>query len=144
MEILKITAMTPEQCTLHCMVGLPYSGKSTRAKELSEIGNMPIVCPDTIRVALHGKKFLPDAEPYVWAIAKTMVKALFMAGHPDVILDATNITQERRNEWLSKRWLTKFYHCATPVEICKERASKAGDTVMLEIIDKMAEQFDME
>ncbi len=40
--------------TLIGMVGLPYSGKSTAARELG----FPIVCPDAIRLALHGQRFI--------------------------------------------------------------------------------------
>src|SRR5258706_417694 len=53
--------------TLIVMVGLPWSGKSTWAREQ---GNWPIVCPDEIRFALHGQRFIAEAEPWVWTIAK--------------------------------------------------------------------------
>lgn len=119
---------------LFCMVGLPYSGKSTRAKGMS----FPIVCPDTIRIALHGHKFITEAEPHVWAIAKTMVRALFLAGHDRVILDATNTTEDRRKEWVSKDWLTEWYEVRTPADICLQRAKAAGDDHILPIIESMA------
>jgi predicted kinase len=93
-EIVKVDAITKDKVLL-CMVGLPYSGKSTSAATVGA----PIVCPDAIRAALHGHKFIPEAEPMVWAVAKTMVRALFMAGHEVVVLDATNTTRARRSEW---------------------------------------------
>ena len=83
--------------TLIAMVGLPRSGKSTWAKKAGH----PIVSPDAIRLALHGQRFISEAEPFVWAIAKAMVRALFLAGHSAVILDATNNTRKRRDEWKS-------------------------------------------
>src|SRR5882672_916000 len=58
---------------LICTVGLPRSGKSTWARSQS----FPIVCPDAIRIAIHGQRFISEAEPFVWATAKAMVRALF-------------------------------------------------------------------
>jgi predicted kinase len=135
-EVLKVDTLGKHKI-LVAMVGLPYSGKSFKAKQLAA----PIVCPDTIRVALHGKKFVPAAEPYVWAIAKTMVKALFLAGHDCVVLDATNTTVDRRAEWLSKDWETDFCCIKTPVAMCITRAVEAGDDVMVDIIESMGEKL---
>jgi predicted kinase len=72
--------------TLIMTVGLPRSGKSTWAIAQGH----PVVCPDAIRLALHGQPFIATAEPVVWATAKLMVASLFEAGHGVVILDATN------------------------------------------------------
>ena len=83
---------------LHLMVGLPRSGKTTRALELG----YPIVCPDAIRLAIHGQAFIPEAEPVVWAHAKIMARALFLAGHNDVTIDATNTTFKRREFWIEE------------------------------------------
>ena len=120
MKILKMT------------VGLPRSGKSTWAKQQ----NTPIVNPDSIRLALHGQRFLPEAEAMVWAIAKYMVKSLFLAGHNTVILDATNITISRRNEWKSKEWIRCFVEIDTSAEECLERA--INDIDIQPIIKKMS------
>jgi len=91
--------------TLILTVGLPCSGKSTWALQqtrryASPIYGSPIVCPDQIRLALHGQRFVAMAEPFVWAIARTMVISLFGAGHQKVILDACNTTRKRRDDWL--------------------------------------------
>lgn len=129
-------------------VGLPRSGKSTWAKSQ----NVPIVCPDSIRLALHGLPFVSLAEPFVWAIAKVMVRALFISGHHTVILDACNTTQKRRDEWKDGSWVTryKFVH-NLPLEEAKELCQlRCRDTVSDEYhregvmlaIDRMAEQFE--
>lgn len=120
MKVLKMT------------VGLPRSGKSTWAKQQ----NTPIVNPDSIRLALHGQRFLPEAEAMVWVMAKYMVKALFLAGHDTVILDATNITKSRRDEWKSKEWARQFIEIATSAEECLERA--VDDFDIQPIIKKMS------
>jgi len=100
-------------------VGLPRSGKSTW---VSKQNGIPIVNPDSIRLALHGQRFIAEAEGFVWAIAKTMTKSLFLAGHDKVIIDATNTTKERRNFWRSKSWDRYFVVFTTPADICFNRA----------------------
>lgn len=121
---------------LICTVGLPRSGKSTWAKRQS----WPIVNPDSIRLAIHGQRFVGDAEPFVWATAKAMVRSLFLAGHQTVVLDATNTTKKRRVEWFDDRWATFFKVIPTPKETCLERA--AGDAELVPVIERMASQFE--
>ena len=125
--------------TLIMTVGLPRSGKSTWAKTQG----LPIVNPDSIRLALHGQRFLPDAEAMVWAIAKYMVKSLFLAGHEKVILDATNTTQKRRDDWKSKTWSRQYCYISTTKEECLKRAGAEGDADIIPIIEKMAVELEV-
>ena len=119
-------------------VGLPRSGKTTSACGM----NMPIVNPDSIRLALHGQRFIEESEPMVWAMAKYMVAALFEAGHDDVVLDTTNTTVKRRDEWIDKRWVRKMVVMPATKETCIERANALDDAYILPIIEKMAAQFE--
>lgn len=118
---------------LFATVGLPRSGKTTWAQKQS----YPIVCPDAIRIALHGQRYFYAAEPFVWAQAELMVRSLFGAGHDVVILDAPNLVNERRKQWLSKEYRTTFVINPTPAEICIERARKADDDYIIPVIEKM-------
>lgn len=124
--------------TLWMTVGLPRSGKTTSARQL----NMPIVNPDSIRIALHGQRFIGDAEPMVWVMAKYMVIALFEAGHNDVVLDATNTTVNRREEWVDKRWSRVFLTMQADKDECISRAELLNDSYIIPIIEKMAAQFE--
>lgn len=124
--------------TLICTVGLPRSGKSTWAKAQEH----PIVNPDSIRLALHGQRFQSLAEPFVWATAHCMVRALFLAGHDTVILDATNTTEKRRAEWFNKDWTTIFEIIDTPAEVCIERARREEDDVIIPVIERMADAYE--
>jgi predicted kinase len=119
-------------------VGLPRSGKTTWARAQGH----PIVCPDEIRLALHGQRYAQEAEPFVWAIARLMVRALFTAGHNTVILDATNVTQKRRDEWESDLWDTVFHVIPTNEEECLARADAERDEEIKPVIRRMAEQFE--
>lgn len=98
-------------------VGLPRSGKSTWAREQGH----PIVNPDSIRLAIHGQPMIRSAELYIWAVAHTMVRALFLAGHTKVILDACNNTKKRRNEWIDDLWKREFVVMEESPEVCSDR-----------------------
>jgi predicted kinase len=116
---------------LVCMVGLPRSGKTTYALTLG----YPVVQPDAIRLAIHGHRFISLAEPLVWAIAKVMVRALFLAGHSTVVLDATNVSRKRRDEWKDASWEREFRVVDTSMDICLDRAG--DDLEMHQVIYRM-------
>ena len=122
---------------LICLVGLPRAGKSTYAAHMREKG-YPVVNPDSIRLAIHGQRFVAEAEELVWATAKIMVRSLFLAGHRAVVLDATNINRESRCQWLNKMWSRRFVHIGTPPSVCVERAIEGGYPDLVPVIEKMA------
>ncbi len=125
-----------EEWILIATVGLPRSGKST----WSRIQTWPIVNPDSVRLAIHGERFNVQAEPFVWLVVKTMIRALFLAGHQVVILDATNTTRKRRDDLRSTEWETHFKLVDTPVEICLQRA--ISDDEIIPVIKRMAAQYE--
>lgn len=132
-----------EMKTLILLCGLPRSGKSTWAKQQGH----PIVNPDSIRLAMHGQRFIAAAEPLVWGTAKYMVRALFLAGHDTVILDATNNTEKRRQEWYTEARLNDYNVALkiidTPASVCIDRAKAEGDEVIIPVIEKMAAECDL-
>lgn len=124
---------------LICTVGLPRSGKSTWARSQA----YPIVNPDSIRLAMHGQRFAERAEPFVWATAKVMARALFGAGHRVVVLDATNTIRKRRDEWRSNgEWGLFFKHIATDQSTCLQRAALERDEEIVPVINRMAAAFE--
>ena len=125
--------------TLLMLVGLPRAGKSSWAREQG----YPIVNPDSIRLALHGQSFYAPAEPMVWALAKAMVRSLFLAGHETVILDATNVNKRRRNEWQSKEWLLHLQIFTTSPRECIRRAREDGREDLVPVIERMAKEWDL-
>lgn len=129
--------------TLILTVGLPRSGKTTWALQQK----VPTVCPDAIRLAMHGRRFWGPAEKSVWAQAWTMVASLFLAGHQIVIVDATHMTQKRRDFWESPSmgdhqdwptWNVALHVIGTPAETCIARARAAGDQEIIPVIERMA------
>lgn len=131
-----------DKLILIVMMGLPRSGKSTWAFDFSRKHGVPVVNPDSIRLALHGQRFQTEAEPFVWAIAKVMVRSLFIAGHKEVIVDATNTSKSRRDFWQPTDvdpWEeTVFKHINTSKEVCMERS----DEVLKPVIERMNENFE--
>jgi len=123
---------------LYLTVGLPYSGKSTWAKRQ----NVPIVNPDSIRLALHGQRYVKEAEELVWAMAKIMVRSLFLAGHDQVIVDATNNTRKRRDVWMSSEWDIYFKVFYVTAAECIARAKAEGDDEIIPVIERMQKQHE--
>lgn len=121
-------------------VGLPRSGKTTWARTQTGV---PIVSPDAIRYALHGQRYVQLAEPFVWATAKVMVRALFGAGHDVVIVDATNATRARRDEWRDEtNWRLGFKLIPASAAECLGRAAAEGDLYIMPVIEYMAAKFE--
>lgn len=119
-------------------VGLPYSGKTTWARKQG----VPIVSPDQIRLALHGRRYEQRAEEMVWTIARVMVRALFGAGHRRVIVDATHNSEKRRKPWESEDWRLVYEVFSATREECRKRAEAVGDEEILPVIDRMAEEHE--
>lgn len=121
------------------MVGLPRSGKSTWARKQ----NHPIVCKDAIRLALHGQRFLPEAEEFVDALATYMVKSLFLAGHETVIVDECHNTEKRRKRWLNDNWQIEYKIIPTIEEECIKRALEEKDVEIIPVIQRMYQENDI-
>ncbi len=123
-----------EDKTLFITVGLPRSGKTTWAREQG----CPIVNPDSIRLALHGQRYQSLAEPFVWSIAKLMVRALFLSGHDIVIVDATNNSAKRRKFWEDPEWKLDYHILKASKDLCIERAKSINDEEIIPVIQRMA------
>jgi len=117
-------------------VGLPRSGKTTHARTLG----FPVVQPDAVRLAVHGQRFLAAAEPLVWGLVDVMVRSLFLAGHDAVVLDATNVSRKRRDQWRGRAWSREFHVLTTPADVCLDRAGE--DAEMRRVIGCMARDWE--
>ncbi len=126
---------------LVCMLGLPRSGKSTVAGTLSVELGAPVVNRDSIRLALHGQRYVASAELMVKAIAKVMVTSLF-AYHDTVIVDETNIKHSTRAFWRDGDWKTAFLELDTSKELCLARAKSMNDEQIQPVIERMAAEME--
>ena len=71
-----------------------------------------------------------------------MVRALFLAGHEWVIVDACHTTRKRRDFWLPESpedWDLYFYLLFTSREECLAQARAIDDQEIIPVIESMAE-----
>ncbi len=126
---------------LAIMCGLPRSGKTTVARDLERHGYVR-VCPDDIRLALHGQPFLPQAEPLVWAVAEFMARALLTGGRP-VVIDACNVTAERRAPWVR---MARDFGVTLDIFLVEASAEtciwREGGEALTLVIERMAHQYE--
>lgn len=134
--------MTTTKPELIAMMGLPRSGKSTIVKYLMHELGCPVVRRDAIRLALHGERFVSEAEPMVKAMSLYMIRSLFLAGHQTVICDETNYSRAARDSIKSKDWNTVFYEVTTNVDVCKERAVLTGQPDLVPVIEEMFGRYE--
>ena len=116
-------------------VGLPRSGKSTWAKSIG----CPVVNRDAIRLALHGRAYIQDAENMISTLETYMVKALFIAGHQTVIVDACHLKSKYVERWESDYWDIKLHHLGAHPDLCIKRAIADGREDLIPIIIRMDE-----
>jgi predicted kinase len=121
--------------------GLPRSGKSTWARKQG----VPVVEPDAIRLAKTGKRWHGPIEHEVWATARTMVRALFLAGHNVVILDSTCGTRKQRdffNPSSDVPWTRYVKNVPTDSQTCKDRALAGPYPELEEVIAFMGANWE--
>lgn len=78
----------------------------------------------------------------VWAMAKLQVRSIFAAGHATCILDATNVTKKRRDDWRSEEWDREFHLFDAGEDVCHERAESDCRPQLHPVIARMAQQFE--
>lgn len=114
-------------------MGLPRSGKSTWARDQS----WPIVCPDAIRLATHGQFFYAPMEPWIWAMAYTMVESLFLSGHRVVLFDSCALTLKSRDELRRHGWDCRFKFFNTDLDVCLKRAVESTNPNLHDVVLRM-------
>lgn len=129
------------------MRGLPASGKSTRAEELSkEMGNAVRINKDLLRTMLHFDKFTFINEERTRNAARVVAKKMIEEG-ACVIIDDTNLNEKTMQSWKD---LGREFGCKvevvdmdTPLEECIERDKKREKKVGEHVIYQMALQNGM-
>ncbi len=132
--------------TLHIMVGIQGSGKSTFSKKLSNELNIKVVSTDLIRAENSGID-----ETLVWPTVYKMC-ADELKSNKDVIFDATSITPKVRKRLIDnvKELNAEFevgcYFFDVPLETCKKRVEirnnqDTGIFIPLEVLDSYHERI---
>lgn len=128
------------------MVGLPASGKSTKAKELAIKHNAIIHSSDALREELHGDENAQSDNPMLFRELHRRIKDDLSKGN-SVIYDATNTNHKRRASFLLE---LKHISCekicyvmAIPYKQCIERNRARERKVPEEVIKRMYMNFNV-
>ena len=128
---------------LYMLIGLPASGKSTIAKEISKSEDAEIVSSDEIRKELLGDINDQSQNELVFKEVGKRIKDRLKVGN--VIYDATNIDYKKRRAFLqqlNKMEVKKIaVLIATPYEECLERNAKRKRSVPEYVIKRMYHNF---
>lgn len=127
------------------MVGLPASGKSTKAQELSKLYNATVFSSDALRKELYGDENIQGDNTKLFNTLYQNIKCYLRNGY-SAILDATNISYKRRMAFLSE---LKNIPCekicvlmATPYEECLKRNAERERKVPEYVIERMYRSID--
>lgn len=130
---------------LFVMVGLPASGKSYEANRISKEEDAYVVSSDAIRAELWGSEEVQGDNSIIFDEVYKRVKD-FLTEKKNVVLDATNLSSNRRRALLQDLKKTKCETIcvvmATPIKTCYERNSTRDRKVPEEVIDRMWKGFE--
>jgi hypothetical protein len=102
----------------------------------------PIVCQDSIRLALYEQPFIASAEDFVLANARLMVRTLFLTGFDTVIFDATAVRRRTRESWRGKNWEVFCQEFSATKEECILRADQSNRPDLIPVIERMALEWE--
>lgn len=125
------------------MIGLPGSGKSTIAKELSKKQNAHVHSSDEIRHELYGNEDNQDNNEEVFKKLNERINRDLSNGK-NVIYDATNLSYKKRKIFLHTIKTECIKECqliAVPYEECVNRNNKRNRKVSQEVMKKMYKSF---
>lgn len=127
-------------------MGLPGSGKSTKALEMYEMytfQNIPAVyiSSDKVRMDVFGVEFHPDLEIFVWGYIERLVKSKLENKDKIVMLDSTNLTKTGRETFLrmarNAGHETVGVYMSTPLSTCMERIADRPRKVPKDVLERM-------
>lgn len=125
---------------LFMMVGLPGSGKSTKAEELKKIYEATIYSSDKIREELFNDINNQNDNELVFQRINVLIKSDLRNGK-NVIHDATNINYKRRMDFISGLSDIECYKIcvfmATPFTDCVKNNLLRARVVPVQVIDRM-------
>lgn len=118
------------------MMGVPGSGKSTKAKQLAaqDSNKWVRICRDDLR-EMSGKYWVPEREDYILRTVYALINVA-VSEEKNIILDEMNINPETRLRYIFHfQEMARQYNCTfhltldivdTPVATCLERNSTRG------------------
>ncbi len=121
------------------MVGIPGSGKTTYARRY--LGNALRISLDDVRLMLTGVAYDSRVENAVVTIGHAALVAALAHAHTwrrDILFDATNVTRDRRRQYLKlgEQYglpaVAVYVECGLEVALARDRArpNRVGDDVV--------------
>ena len=95
-----------------------------------------IICSDDIRIALHGRRYITQAEETVHSIQRIMIRALLNRGF-DVIVDGTHTTKNSIKRMLGFDKNAQYVYINTSAEECQKRAIETDQPDLCDVISRM-------
>lgn len=134
------------KATLHLLMGLPGAGKSTLARQLSELTKATRLSSDETRIMLFDEPcFSQDEHDRLYAILDHNLEHLLAAGM-DVIYDANLNRRVHRDEKYAtaKEYdaEVKLWWVQTPEELAKQRRVDEQDELLLPEGETSEKMFD--
>ena len=124
------------------LCGIPGSGKSTYAKELSQTENAIILSSDQLRLELFGDVNHQENNGELFQELYRRAKQFLNQGN-NVIIDATNISQKRRIHFINefKKFKKECIYLSTPYLNCVIRDYERDKKVGVQVIHRMYKQM---
>lgn len=127
------------------MMGIPGSGKTTKAKKLAaqDSNKWVRICRDDLR-EMSGTYWVPDREDYIHRAVYALIEVA-VSEEKNIILDEMNINPETKLRYIFHlQEMARKYDCTfhlivdivdTPLEVCLERNStREGDRKVPEVV----------
>jgi predicted kinase len=128
--------------TLHLMVGIPGSGKSTYIK--SKLADKILICPDDIREELTGDASDQSQNALVWDTAYKRLHQALQNGK-DVVFDATMVDKRSRKQPIkvARKYGVAVHAVAFPIDVSVaiDRQNKRDRKVSVDVIQRFADRF---
>lgn len=125
---------------LFILLGLPRAGKTTYSNVwMDETHNgLPriVVNSDQVRLAMHTQRYCREAEPFVHAVTKLIVRMYYNMGY-SLLIDETNTTVGSIRQWLEIDPEAEFHYIDTSPEECSKRARLTNQVDLIPVIDRM-------
>lgn len=128
---------------IHMLVGIPGSGKSHYAKELSKREKAVLVATDSIRERLFGSESKQKNTYLVFDEAFSEIEQALGTGR-NVVFDATNVSRDRRLKFLKrfKDFPVQCHIFDTPYAVAKERIEGRKRRISDTVLTKFAKNFE--
>ncbi|MGF1480295.1 MAG: AAA family ATPase [Cyanophyceae cyanobacterium] len=133
------------------LIGLPGSGKSSLARQLTVVyPRSQIIATDAIRAQLFGDEAVQGPWQLVWRQVevqfRSAVESIQAGSIPQAIYDATNVARRQRREAIALARATGFTHLSglwldTPLPVCLERNRRRERFVPVTVIERMYRQL---